>query len=180
VAQRGDDGAEAKVGGAEVVPPLANAVGLVDDEEGGGGLLETRQRLLVGELLRGEEEEFRPALLDVAERFLPRSRAEGRVDDGGVSDVLGGDRFGLVFLEGDQRRNDDGGAEEQRPGNLVDGRLAGAGRQDREGVVAVEDSGDGLLLARPQRLVPEFFARGAAHPLQAGSPGRHLSIAERR
>ena len=59
-------------------------------------------------------------------------------------------RVDLVALERDQRRDDDGRARRQQPGDLVDRRLARAGRHDDQRVAPGERGLDRLPLPGPQ------------------------------
>jgi len=57
VSQILNHGAKPQVIGAEVVAPLADAVRLVDDEQGRLGRVDGRPHLVIGELLRSQEQE---------------------------------------------------------------------------------------------------------------------------
>ena len=168
--------AEPQVVGPEVPSPLADEVRLVDDEQPGPGAPQRRAGLVVGQLLGREEDEFvGPAGLD--ERRRPRTRRLRGVEHRGRQARRLEVRQ-LVVLERDQRRHDDRGAAAQQAGQLVDRRLAAAGGQDREHVPARRRGGDRLLLARPQPLEPEPFARELADPHVA--LGRHVGMTVRR
>ena len=97
--------------------PLADAVGLVDDEEGRLAGSHTGIRLLVRELLGSQEEELGRALLELVERFLrsaagkaeltwplPRRPSRRSPPPGPV--------------KGDQRGHHDGDAGHDRAGDL--------------------------------------------------------------
>ena len=110
--------------------------------------------LVVGQLLGREQDELDVVLLRVLQDLVPLAVGEGRVDDRRL--LL--DRLHLVLLEGDERRDDDRRPVDDEPGQLVDGRLAGARRHDGERVPAREDGLDRLELARAERLEAEALA----------------------
>src|SRR3712207_7970034 len=60
----------------------------------------------------------------------------------------------------------------QLPGDLVDGGLAGARRQHREGVAPGDDRLHRLLLAGPELLVAQQLAGGLADAAAPGGGGR--------
>ena len=145
-----DHAAEAKVVGPEVVTPFADAVGLINDNEGRLDPFEAVKGLLVGKLLRGKEEELEFPSFKVGERFLTLDVAQGGVDLGGVSHLCVGDLLNgldLIALQSDQRGNNDGGTGAESGGNLVDRRFAGAGGKDGERVAPIEDGLDGFELS---------------------------------
>src|SRR5256714_9390869 len=61
----------------------------------------------------------------------------------------------LVALQRDQRRDDNGRPAEQQAGELVDRRLAAAGRQHREDGASAVGRGDRTELPRPQPPEPQ-------------------------
>src|SRR5581483_8270096 len=65
----------------------------------------------------------------------------------------------LVFLQGDQRRDDDGGTLDHKAGDLVDGRFAGTGRLDNERVMAIKDRANSFSLPGTQGGESQLFAR---------------------
>ena len=114
--------AEPQVVGPEVLPPLADEMRLVHDEQPRAGAPQRRARLVVGELLgRDEDELVGPARLD--ERRRPRTRRLRGVEHRGGQARRPQVRQ-LVVLQRDQRRHDDGRAVAQQAGQLVDRRLA--------------------------------------------------------
>jgi hypothetical protein len=119
-----DDLAEAGVVGPEVVPPLAHAVRLVDDEQRGLVRHHALQRLLVVELLGREEEVFEVARAEVLERFAPLPHPLHRVDDGRPREALFLDELDLILLKCDERRHDDRGPADEQAGDLVDRRFS--------------------------------------------------------
>src|SRR5690606_11683770 len=121
VAQLLDEGSEAEVVRAEVVAPITDAVSLVDHEEGRFETLEEREGLVVGELLRREEEEHLVRVLELGEEVVPVALRKCGVQLGGVDAALPLKAVDLVSLEGDERGDDDGDAGADDAGDLVDG-----------------------------------------------------------
>ena len=159
---------DAQVLGPEVVAPFGDAVRLVDHQQRRMCHRQLGQHVLVGELLGGQEQELERILGELGERPLALGRGQARVDlrraaRGALPEVLD-----LVALEGDQRRDDDRRALDQQPGDLVDRRLAGAGRHHDQRVAAREHGLDRLTLARSQRLEPERLARDPLDPVLHG------------
>ncbi len=122
VTQRLDHGGKQQIVGAEIVPPPADAMSLVDDEQRRPGFGQRGDDVVLLQLLWREEEELGVAGTDLFERRPPRRDADRRVGrhrrtgSGHVDEV--GD---LVTLEGDERRHDDGRTIEEQSGQLVDG-----------------------------------------------------------
>jgi hypothetical protein len=82
--------------------------------------------------------------------------------EGGRRNALPAELIHLVFHEGDQRRDHEGRAFEQKGGELVADRLSGPGRHDREQVLAFECGAHDGFLALPKGIVAEMAAeRGA-------------------
>src|SRR5207247_1371269 len=99
----------------KVMPPVTDAVGLVDGKGMDAGVLQEAIEVGVDEAFRRREDEADASLSDVHLVGEAFSAGEGRVDlDGGDADALEG--IDLVLHEGDQRGNHDGGAA------AVDGR----------------------------------------------------------
>ena len=98
-------------------------------------------------------------------------RGDGRVELRGAARGPLAQIVDLVALERDQRRDDDGGARRQQPGDLVDRRLARARRHDDERVATVEHRLDRLPLARSQRLEAEGLAGDAVDAIRDGHRG---------
>ncbi len=164
--ERLDDCAQAKVLRAEVVSPLADAVGLVDDKERRLARLHAGKCLLVRKLFRRQEEELGCTLRELVECFLTLGRKQSRVEQRRAARIHFGDRLNLVLLQGNQRRHHDGDARDDGASDLIDSGLPRARRHDRECVVAGKHGGDGLFLARPQLFVPQFRAGNPAHGLR--------------
>ena len=76
LAEPRDDGAEREVVGTEVVPPLAHAVRLVDDEQAHGAREQSIEEVAVLEPLRREIEDLALALLDLPRRLARLAASE--------------------------------------------------------------------------------------------------------
>ena len=142
----------------EVVPPLGDAVRLVDGEQRDprppDHFLETRRDDPFG----GDVEEIEVAIEDRAadvEEFLPRQR---RVQRGGAHPSLL-QRFHLIPHQRDQRRDHDADAVAHQRRNLEAQRLARAGRKQHHRVAARDDVVDHLGL-------PAAKVRIAVDPLE--------------
>ena len=147
--ERRDRVGKPEVVGPEVVAPLRDAVRLVDDEQRRPRRDELGQRVLVGQLLGGQQHELDLALLHALDGLGPVALAHGRVQRRRLALV---DGLHLVALQRDQRRDDDRRPVDQQAGQLVDRRLARAGRHDRQRVAAVEHRPHRLELPRAQRV----------------------------
>ncbi len=127
-------GPEPHVVRPEVVPPLADQVGLVHGEQARLGTAQRLAGLRVGQLLRGEEHERAGVTRGEQRRRAGASRLLGVQHDGRqASRPQVGE---LIILQGDQRRHDDRRPGPQQSGQLVDRRLPAAGRQHRQHVAA--------------------------------------------
>ena len=145
---------ELEVVRTEVVPPLRDAVRLVDCEERDRHLRELGEEALVVEPLRRHVEELQPpgaeALRDIAHLL----GAEAGVEPGGI-DALSYEGVDLILHERDQRRDDDGDSVEQQCRELVAKALAGPGREHSERRATVEQRVDDLLLPGAEVREPE-------------------------
>ena len=138
--------AQPHVVGAEVVPPLADQVRLVDGEQARLRAPQRLARLPVGELLRREEDE-RVRLGGRGQRGGVLARRLVRVEHDRV-EAGGAQMRELVVLQRDQRRDDDRRPGPEQPGELVDRRLPAAGRQHRKDVAPIGRRRRGAQLSR--------------------------------
>src|SRR3954447_21833100 len=154
-----DDRAEPKIVRAEVMAPLADAVRLVDDKKLRLRIEQAISRLLVRELLGGEEQELDLVFDDLLEQLLAGALPERGIERGSLAQVGLLDRFHLVTLKREERRDNDGGATPDRGRKLVDGRLPGAGGQHRQRVAAVQHRADSFVLTGAKRVEAEMLPR---------------------
>ena len=146
-------------------------MGFVDHHQGNVDLFGHLDEFGLGQALGRDEHDLVGSLYDALQRrplFLGR---QGAVQLGRL-DAQVEQFFSLVFHQGNQWRNHDGGAGQQLGGNLVAQRFAAAGRHDGQGVLAIENTVDHVLLAAAQALdvkhTAQQFADGiAAHGAQA-------------
>ena len=157
VAQAGAGGAEIPVAGAEVVPPLGDAVGLVDGEEGNVDATEGGDEAAVGEALGGDIEEAEVAIGGPAQDVALLLAGHGRVDGGG-GDAVPRKCVDLVLHQGEEGGDDEGEAIEEEGGKLVADALAAARGEDGEGVAPGEDGSHDLRLAGEELAVAEDLA----------------------
>ena len=149
-----DERADLAVVAAEVMAPFADAVGLVDGDEGDREVLDGRQESRVRQALRCNVQDLELAAFDAvpnlflcpkAERVVEESRMQAQVKE----------LPHLVAHERDQGRDHDGGAAERDGGDLVDQRFARSGGHDGQHVPFPHDCPDGPLLLRAEPIVPE-------------------------
>jgi hypothetical protein len=149
---------QARVVGAEVMPPLADAVRLVHDQPRHA---RPRER-------RAEPRLRQPLGRDIEQRQL--SLHEGTLRGGALGPAHPGmDRRGgqaarlqsvhLVLHQRDERRDHHGRAGQEHRRQLEAERLAGAGRHHRHDVLSIEDRGRDLFLPRPEGFQAEAIAQ---------------------
>jgi len=152
--------AELAVFGAEVVAPLGDAMGFVDGEEGERDLLEPLGGAVHEGALGGDVHEA----VFASDGFLFEFAAVG-FDDGAVEED-GGDAHlaelrDLVLHEGDQRRDDYGGAVLlKHGGKLVAERFAATGGHDDADVAARGEGADDFFLAGTEGVVAPVALEG--------------------
>ena len=170
-----DHRAEREVVGAEVVPPLADAVRLVDDEEAHLALQQHLEEVAVLEPLGRDVEDVALALRDRPLGVARLARRLVRVERERV-DALRDHLVLLVLHERDERAHDQRQPLEHQRGELVDERLPAAGRHHDERVAPAEDRLDRLVLPVLEvveaEAVREDLARARARQLSAGGLGR--------
>ena len=135
---------------------------LVDHEDVDRVAAERLQELRLGEPLGGDEDEL--ALLLGGSPPGPRSpRAAVSVLLTWAASIPSSlELVDLVLHQGDEGRDDDGGARQLGARELVAERLAGAGGHDGQGVLPLEDRADHLFLPLPESAEAEGTPQGAA------------------
>ena len=164
------DAGEAQVVGPEVVPPLRDAVGLVDREEGDPRLAQQVEEALVVEPLRRDVEQLEAPVDDPRGDRALLLRADGRVEPP-RRDAEARQEVDLVLHQRDERRHDDRRPLERHGGQLVTERFARARREDRERTVPGEERVDD----RAQPLAERREAEGGAQDLFGLLHGRERS-----
>jgi hypothetical protein len=148
------DVAELRILGAEVVAPLADAVGLVDREKLG---LERRQKRLEvrrEEPLGGDVEQSVEADLELADDLTLVGGAERAVQHRCV-DPLVAQLLDLILHQRDQRRDHDRQPAGDRRGELIAQRFARPRRHNAQHVLAAQDVLDHLPLGRAELIKAE-------------------------
>ena len=155
--QLGDAG-EIAIFRAEVVAPLADAMRLVDGEQGDPRvrqhLAEARRRQPFGSDIEQVELAARQRAPDGSGVFGAQRRIQRRGADAGLAQ-----RLDLVAHQRDQRRNDDADARPADRRDLVAGGLAGAGRKQHHRIAAIADVAHHVFLLAPESSVPEDLAQ---------------------
>ena len=146
--------AEHPVLGAEVVPPLRDAVRLVDRDQNRLALGEHLGEAGDREALRRDEQEVEAARQVVDAGLARRGAVAAGMDAlGGEADLA--QLRHLVLHEGDERRDDQGGAAAREARELVAERLAGAGRHDEQDVLPRGQGAADVLLVGAEGLEAE-------------------------
>ncbi len=154
VAELGDHRRQAQVVRAEIVAPLADAVGLVDDEQRERPVPQRGPERPAREALRRGEDDLGAAVADLAERIAVGRAVAARGEHHRRMAEVGEPRA-LVAHERDERRDDDGQVVPRKCGQLVAEALAAARRHDDERVAPVERRLHRLALPGPERTQPE-------------------------
>ena len=147
-------GQQLPVLGPKIVPPLRDAVRLVNRQAGDPRAVEQHPRFGAHQRLRRRVEQLDLTGSDAVcgaqiAVVVQRAVQERR----GHAELL--QLRHLILHQGDQRRYDHGQAVEQQGGQLIAQRLAAAGRHHRQRVAAGEDVGDDVSLIRPEIVIPE-------------------------
>ena len=181
---------ELDVLGPEVVSPLADAVRLVDGEQGDAGRAggavravgqpaQPLEEALGHERLGGDVQQVEFAGVQGAQHAARLAGLERRVVGGGA-DAGRPQRVDLVLHQRDERRDDDAGAGPHHGGELVAQRLAAAGGHEHERVAAGDEVVDDLLLvpdgtrrSRRRRAAASRAERGVAAGAGGGGGRSH-------
>ena len=160
IGEEGAEFAELAVFGAEVVAPLGDAVGFVNGEEGERDLPEPVGGAFHDGALRGDIHEA----VFAGDGFLFEFAAVG-FDDGAVEEDGGNAHLAelgdLILHEGDQRRDDDGGAAFLKDGGkLVAEGFAAAGGHDDADVASGGQRANNLFLAGTEGVVAPVAFEG--------------------
>ena len=150
--------AELAVFGAEVVPPLAHAVGFVDGEQADFGVVEKAQEAFAYQTLGGNVEQFQVACLDGVGNLLHLTAANATVHAGGghACGLQGGH---LVVHQGNQRRHYHGQPAPHQGGNLITQGFAAAGGHQHQQVLPLCQRGHDFFLPPPEGVIAENFAQ---------------------
>ena len=134
---------------AEVVPPLADAVRLVDDEKIDLLALQLGDERRIRELFGCREDELRISGRDAVEMLVLLGTRQGGVHlRSGQAEAA--HLVVLILHERDERRNDDRHSREKQCGQLIAEGFARSGGHHGQGIGAGQDRGDHLVLAGPK------------------------------
>ena len=152
---------ELQVVWAEIVPPLGNAVCLIDHEEIDAQRFQVGEEPLVGETLGSDVEELEAPLTQGGLDLVEYLAAHRGIETGG-RDAAGQEKIHLVLHERDQRRHDDGESVEEERGKLVAETLPTAGGKHSERGVTCEQLRNHGLLSGTEGRKPEALAEERA------------------
>jgi hypothetical protein len=134
---------------AEVVTPLADAVGLVHHQERNHEIPDRIAKRGNLETFGGHEKKLGPAFPGPGEDPPPLRGGKGRSEEIGL-EAPGSSARHLVLHKGDQRAHHKDGSSEEEGGKLKTHALPSPRGEDADGVSAVQGSPDQGLLARPE------------------------------
>ena len=147
---------DAEVAGAEVLPPLADAVGLVHRHHTDLPLLCKPLEARHLQPLRGHIDDLIPALPRTAEHqgllVVGQAVVQERRRHAGLYQ-----RPHLIFHQADQRRHHDGDARQQQRRHLIADGLARTGGHHGQNVLPGQQPGDDLLLSGAEAVIAEHF-----------------------
>ena len=150
--------AELLVVGPEIVPPLRDAMSLVDGKEGDRTAREKLQAARGHEALGRNIEQIQRrranGLLDLGDF----ARGQARIERAGPHPSLA-QRLHLILHQRDQRRNDDAQTGAQQGGDLIAQRLAAARRHQHDGILASDHMLDNCQLLATESVEAEDLAQ---------------------
>ncbi len=149
-AERVERATDEEVVGAEVVPPHADAVHLVDHDETDVDLRDRVEEAPGAEPLGGDVEHPVTAFGHSAQPRRSLVGVERGVDQRRLCRDLGWQLVDLVLHQRDQRAQHERRSRAQHGGELVRERFARAGRHQRERVASLDGGADDGLLAGPE------------------------------
>ena len=158
---------------AEIVPPLRDAVRLVDRKQRDVEIIEQREAAFGHQALRREVQQVEFAGACTALDRLCLRPGECRVQEFGAHARFL-QRRDLILHQRNQRRDDDAHARAQQRGHLVAERLAATGRHQHQRIAAGGDVCDDLRLIGAEISVAEDVAEdvgGAGEKLAHGVAG---------
>jgi hypothetical protein len=145
---------ELDVLGPEVVPPLRDAVGLVDGKEGDAALVQQGQKAFAEQPLRGYVQQVELAGHQALFHRPRLPRGQGGVEKGRPqAELVQG--VHLVLHQGDEGRDDDAGAGPHQGRNLEAEGLAAARGHEDQGIAASDDPLDDPFLGATKVRIAE-------------------------
>ena len=164
--------AEPGVVGAEVVAPLADAMGLVHREQRRPDPPHRLHEPAGAEPLGGDVHEVISPGLDV-DQASPQLRRVDRAIEECRPEATLGERVHLIFHQRDQGGDDERDAFQEERGQLIAKALAAAGRHHAEDVPAVEDGLDHGSLTLAEGVEAEALVEGSLQGVALGSLDFH-------
>ena len=147
---------DAEVAGAEVLPPLADAVGLVHRHHADLPLLRKPLETRHLQPLRSHIDDLIPPLPGAAEHqgllVVRQTVVQESCRHTGLYQ-----RPHLILHQADQRRDHDGDAWQQQRGHLVADGLARTGGHHGQNVLPGQQPGDDLFLTGAEAIIAEHF-----------------------
>ena len=143
-----DDGPDAPVFRAEVVPPFGNAVGFIHRNKADAHAAQEIDVVLLGEALRGDVQQLGQTGTDVLTNLSRFSFGQTGIQEvrNGVPLVVAADGVHLVFHECNERRDDDGRSFHHQRRQLIAHGLAASCGHDDKGIISIQDALHHLLL----------------------------------
>ena len=150
-----------QIAGAEILPPLADAVRLIDDDLRDFRALRKAEERIGQQPLRRDVDDFIRAAPRVLQRERILARGQGAVEIRRANAVLQ-QREHLIAHQRNERRDDERHALQHERGNLVADRLARAGGHDGHHVAPAQNGGHRVLLSGAKIVVAKnLFERRA-------------------
>ena len=147
---------DAQIAGAEVLSPLADAVGLIHRDHADKFFLREPLEARHLQPLRGDIDDLIPALPGAVEHQGFLVVGEAVVEEGRRHTGLH-QRAHLVLHQADQRRHHDGDAGQQQGRHLIADGFARAGGHHGQHVLPVQQPPDDLLLPGAEAVVAKNF-----------------------
>ena len=143
-----DDGTDFPVLRPKVMPPLRNAVRLVDGVKGDFYRFEKRHVVFLRQRFGGNVQQFRKSQANIFFHLLHLRFRERGVDEVRHAVLLAHvpHRVHLIFHQGNERRNHNRRSFHQKRGQLVTHRLAAARRHKHKNIFAVQQAADNGFL----------------------------------
>ena len=147
---------DTEIAGAEVLPPLADAVGLVHRHHADELFLREALEARHFQPLRGHIDDLIPALPGAAEHQGLLVVGEAVVEESRRHTGLH-QRPHLVFHQADQRRHHDGDARQKQRRHLIADGFARTGGHHRQHILPVQQPPDDVLLSGAETVVAKNF-----------------------
>ncbi len=165
--------AETAVFGAEIMPPHADTVGLVDGDGGHPQAPEKIDEPGGDQPLGRHVEKAEPPRAQLPGHPAPLTRGQGTVEPSG-GDAAPDQGVDLVLHQGNQGGNHQGQPGKEQGGRLVTEALPPAGREHHDRVPPPKDALHRLALQRTEPVIPPVPLQCLRNPICHGFSGPHL------